>query len=62
MRKKMAVVGVALVLILSMGGCEFTCNAEPKGPAERIGESIDKAVNEVKSEVDGGIKVEVKKP
>lgn len=50
-RLKCAGLGLALLAGAAMGGCELTCSTEPKGPAEKIGESIDKAVNEVKSGV-----------
>ena len=47
------------LLVATMGGCEFRCESEPKGPAEKIGESIDRAVDNVK-DTEVKIKVEEK--
>lgn len=33
---------------VGMGGCELKCRSEPQGPAESIGRSIDKTIDDVK--------------
>lgn len=60
MRTRLTVLAMGLLAGALMGGCELTCNTEPKGPAEKIGESIDRAVDAVKDEAKKDIKVEVK--
>lgn len=58
--KRVWVGSIALMTIAMMGGCEMRCQSEPKGPAEEIGEAIDKAVDDIKDVGDGDSEIKVK--
>lgn len=65
-RMRRACASLASACLLLMGGCEFQCRGQAPGPAEQVGRTIDKAVDDVKNAVkdakngDGKVKVEVK--
>jgi len=57
-RKFLACLAIPCAALL-MGGCELECKSEPKGPAENVGEAIDKAVDELKSTEGDDVKITI---